>query len=188
MKRSSHEPHPLPSPRTESQMSRNIPAGFVLQNDGSYSKAKRKPLAEGDKDALALMPVTAGAITIWKAAAAAKSKTRLRQTKSLYDSELEKQWHDYLLRVKNFSSEQVRPKGIRLRLPGGVFYTPDFVWVRGSWPPVLYEVKGPKASKGRANGERIFKIVAGYWSSCFTFIFVWKDEDSGQWCEQTILP
>lgn len=153
------------------------------------SGRKRKPLGEGDRDALSVLKADVGTpeahALMVKGYAPKKPKTRIRQPKSLYDSELEKEWHEYLLRVKNFNSEQVRPKGIRLRLPGGVFYTPDFVW-SGPTRPFIYEVKGPKASKGRANGERIFKIAAGYWSSCFTFIFVWRED--GQWQQQVIVP
>lgn len=172
-----------------------IPAGYLLigyHDDGTpmYRQPKRKPLGKGDRDALAVLKADVGTseahALMVKGYAPKKPKPRIRQPKSLYDSELEKEWHERMKSDPRYGHGTITPKGIRFRLASGLHYTPDFVLRRPeSYRLKCFEVKGPRKAKGVSKGVAVLKMAAASWPE-FTFVFVWKED--GQWQEQVIVP
>jgi hypothetical protein len=161
-----------------------IPQGWVLQPDGSYSKPKTgqyaacsvpPPVKNTDKET--------GCITFKE-----KKPRRIRQDSKPLMNGLETEYHRIL--CEKYGEPFVKPQALRFKLANGLWYKPDFT-VFSTWLDhmnekvngqiICYEVKGPFAFRG---GFENLKSAAFQWPQV-QFILVWKK--NGIWQHQEIL-
>ena len=152
-----------------------IPQGWVLQPDGSYSKPNTGKYAtygvpqEVISRACDMKPVTA------------KQSKRIRQDSKPLMNGLETEYHRIL--CEKYGDPYVKPQALRFKLANGLWYKPDFSviqpWVAAK--VICYEVKGPFAFRG---GFENLKSAAFQWPQV-QFILVWKK--NGIWQHQEIL-
>lgn len=81
-----------------------------------------------------------------------------------------------------FDNPIVEAQSIRFRLGNGVWYKPDFVFIRPSGRWTIYEVKGPKSWRG---GFENLKVAASRYP-LIQWVLAWKE--NGMWITQEVLP
>lgn len=125
--------------------------------------------------------------------AKAKAKGRLRQSIRPLMNNLETEFYGTICN-KYPDYPEVRIQSARYRLGNGIWYKPDFT--AAFWPipetaeetfrlrPIAWEVKGPRAFRG---GFENLKVAASLYPEV-RWLLVWKDQETGEWQEQHILP
>lgn len=108
-------------------------------------------------------------------------KKRIRQSGKPLLNRLEE---EYLSELSKGSSRPAYAQAIRFRLGNGIWYKPDFVIFNYANRTLAYEVKGPHAFRG---GFENLKVAASLYPAV-KFILVWKDNATGKWIEQEVLP
>lgn len=109
------------------------------------------------------------------------SKKRIRQSAKPLLNRLEE---EYLSELSKGSSRPAYAQAIRFRLGNGIWYKPDFVIFNYANRTLAYEIKGPHAFRG---GFENLKVAASLYPAV-KFILVWKDNATGKWIEQEVLP
>lgn len=138
-----------------------IPPGYVMQKDGSYSKPKGKPLVE-------------------VFAEEEKEKKRLRQSSKPKMNKLETEFYNRL-RIK-CPNATVHPQQVRLELANGITYTPDIVLITALGHTECHEVKGGWFP----DDARVKLKMAAHLFPNWRFYLDWKEKDG--WHEQLVLP
>lgn len=158
---------------------REIPAGFVLQPDGSYAKRKTAQIHRADAPAIDfnVQPLP-------KPVQPSKNDLkRIRQSDKPLMNKLESEYFAFLKAIYPFA--HIRAQAKRFRLGNGIWYKPDFTSVLhygDSMKETAWEVKGPHAFRG---GFENLKVAASLYPE-IKWILVWKQ--NGKWQEQEVLP
>ena len=107
-----------------------------------------------------------------------KTPKRIRQSSKPLLNKLETEWGEAL---KSAYSNPV-PQAVGFRLGNGVVYWPDFVSLECC---MAWEVKGNQPIQD----DSVVKIkVAARLFPGITWILVWKDKVTKDWCTQKVLP
>lgn len=103
---------------------------------------------------------------------------RIRQSSKPLLNKLEAEWGEAL---KAAYSNPV-PQSVGFRLGNGVVYWPDFVSLECC---MAWEVKGNQPIQD----DSVVKIkVAARLYPQITWVLVWRDKITKDWCEQVVLP
>lgn len=147
-----------------------IPDGYIVQEDGSYSKIPR------GRSLPFLNPPT------YTPVAKLPKPKRIRQSSKPLLNKLETEFYGRLCMFHG--PGRIKVQAWRVKLANGSWFKVDFCGlIDGQW--MAWEVKGNKG-KNIDRGKLALKVAAALWPE-ITWQLVWKDKD-GKWQEQIILP
>lgn len=166
---------------------RTIPDGFISAGthpDGTpmYRKADRKPIGEGDKDAIAITQEEMRK-KLTAMADKAKPKTRLRQSSKPLLNKTEQRFFDYL-KTKH-PEDSIRAKPMTFQLCNGVVFKPDVSrYAKEQCRYHMFDVKGPQQIQDDAAVK--IKMAAKEWPEVSWWL-AWETA-LNVWQVQLILP
>lgn len=108
---------------------------------------------------------------------------RIRQSHKPLLNKLEREFQEWFTRLVPIESNHFfMAQAMRFRLANGVWFKPDFVFIRPLSPLRIFEIKGPHAFRGGLENLK----VAAHQYPMFEWTLVWREK--GEWKFQQVLP